>query len=92
MSIDQFDHSMEGVQMKVVDSVEHQDIGGELFTIEFEIPKDEILMRACEGNWACKNFMDRRDDFDYTFEPRCFYGKVGNLGYIVASDELIPLE
>lgn len=88
----QYNHDLEGKQMRIINSVDHQGIGGQVFTIEFEIPKDDVLQQACSGNWACSNFMDRRDDFDYTFEPKCYYGKVGTLGYIVASDELEEID
>lgn len=72
-------------------SVTHQDIGGKVFKIDKEISAtlnaEEVFYLALEGNWACKNFIDRRSDFDKNFNKRLYYGKVGNLGYIVAEDE-----
>ena len=37
------------------------------------------------GNWACKNYLDRREDAVNI--KRHYYGKVGALGYLVGSDE-----
>lgn len=52
----------------------------------------EKLEKACfEGNYACKNFMNRRKDFKYDFPYKIYYGKVGNLGYVVSEDELEDL-
>lgn len=43
-----------------------------------------------EGNWACHNFVMRRDDFRHDFPYKLYYGKVGGLGYVVAEDEFEP--
>lgn len=73
-------------------SVTHQDIGGKPFIIDEQVTQtlsnDEVFDRGIMGNWACNNFMDRREDFNCNFPHKLYYGKVGNLGYIVAEDEL----
>ena len=74
---------------KIVERVTHQNIGGEDIVIEGEVDCGDILLGAVTGNWACKNFLDRREEESglcvksLTF----YYGKVGGLGYIVADDE-----
>lgn len=74
---------------KVKKSVTHQGIGGKEIRLELELDADTVFNKAVnEGNWACANFMDRRDDFNYKFKHKLYYGKVGGLGYIVAEDEL----
>lgn len=53
-------------------------------------------MQNLEGNWACHNFIERRDDFKDPFPYRLYYGKVKStecgmetyLGYVVSEDEL----
>lgn len=68
--------------------VTHQDIGGKEFIIEKEVDIDDVIFKGCfEGNWACRNFLDRRTDSVGVTRPRVYYGKVGMLGYIVAEDE-----
>ena len=68
--------------------ITHQGIGGKEFIIEMEVDKDDVAFKGLlKGNWACKNFIDRRPDFDCTFPYKLFYGKVGHLGYIIAEDE-----
>ena len=75
----------------IKDSVLHQDIGGKKFIVDENITEtlspDEVFLQAIMGNWACKNFVDRRKDFDHHFEHKLYYGKVDGLGYIVAEDE-----
>ena len=39
------------------------------------------------NNFATLNFILRRPDFDINFPYKLYYGKVGNLGYVVAEDE-----
>jgi len=68
--------------------IEHQDIGGKEFIIEMEVDKDDVAFKGLlGGNWACRNFIDRRPDFDCTFPHKLYYGKVGTLGYVIAEDE-----
>lgn len=69
--------------------ITHQNIGGQEFNIEMEVSSDDVAFKGIlQGNWACRNFIDRRPDFDCTFPYKLYYGKVGNLGYIVSEDEL----
>lgn len=87
--------------IRVVESVTHQEIGGHEFIIDENITATlypaEIYRLADSGNWACRNFIERRPDFNHDFEPKLYYGKVKKtdsdheilLGYIVAEDELI---
>ena len=74
----------------IVASVTHQNIGGKEILIEGEVDCGDILIGTVTGNWACKNFMERREeDTGMCVKGLTFYyGKVGGLGYIVASDEL----
>lgn len=78
--------------VKVIkNKIKHQNIGGKKFIVDENITEtlsnDEVFMNAVMGNWACKNFMDRRPDFNKLFEHKLYYGKVDGLGYIVAEDE-----
>lgn len=73
-------------------SVTHQDIGGKVFIVDEAITNtltnDEVFDNAIlNGNWACRNFIGRRKDFDSNFKYKLYYGKVDDLGYIVAEDE-----
>ncbi len=77
------------LKKKVSNKVDHQNIGGKEIILEFEVNADEVFYRAVvEGNWACKNFKDRRKDFNCDFPYKLYYGKVGDFGYIVSEDEL----
>ena len=74
---------------RISKDLKYRDLGGKIFYIEFEVSKDEVIKKALtEGNWACYNFMDRRPDFNNLFDKKLYYGKVDNLGYIIAEDEL----
>lgn len=73
---------------KINEDITHQNIGGKEILIEGEVGIDVILLKSCTGNWACKNFIDRRSLKDLPNGLKYYYGKVGNLGYIVASDEI----
>lgn len=69
--------------------ITHQNIGGKEFIMEEEVDIDDVIFKGCfGGNWACRNFLDRRTDAVGVTRPRVYYGKVGILGYIVAEDEL----
>lgn len=78
--------------VKVIkNEIKHQDIGGKEFIVDENITEtlspEEIFRQAISGNFACMNFIKRRQDFDYDFEHKLYYGKVDGLGYIVAEDE-----
>lgn len=74
---------------KIKKDLKYRNLGGRVFYIEFEVTKDEVMKKALvEGNWACYNFMDRRPDFNNFWTKKLYYGKVDNLGYIIAEDEL----
>ena len=77
-----------GTKFKVKDHIEHQNIGGKEIIIEFELENNEIFVQSISGNWACRNFRERRTDFNNEFSHKLYYGKVGGLGYVVAEDEL----
>lgn len=66
----------------------YRNLGGKQFIVEFEVPKMEVFKKASEGNWACYNFIERRNDFDQFFNHKLYYGKIDGLGYIIAEDEL----
>ena len=84
---------IEGKKMNILnrkrtlkDSIEHQGIGGKEIVIEGEVHFSDIVSSAVfNGNWACKNYLDRREDA--VDIKRHYYGKVGALGYLVGSDE-----
>lgn len=71
--------------------IEHQNIGGKEFIIDEKVSltldPDEVIYQALTGNYACKNFIDRRKDFKKNFKHKLYYGKVNGLGYIMADDE-----
>lgn len=77
---------------KVKSSVKHQGIGGKEFIIDEHITEtlndENVLINGATGNWACRNFIERRADFVYGFPHTLYCGKVNGLGYIVAEDEL----
>ena len=81
------------MEVRVIkDNIEHQGIGGKEFIIDEKITSTltskECFYQALDGNWACKNFIERRPDFDYKYFPhKLYYGKVDGLGYVVAEDE-----
>lgn len=82
------DYRVMGMTRTLIDTIDHQNIGGKEIQLEFGLTKTEVAQLAIlEGNWACKNFMERRKDFNKNFKHNLYYGKVGNLGYIVAEDE-----
>ena len=67
-------------------AIDHQGIGGKEFIVEGEVPFSDIVEGAVfRGNWACKNYLDRRENAVKV--PRHYYGKVGGLGYLVGCDE-----
>ena len=77
---------IDGTKRILKDDIEHQGIGGKEFIIEGEVQFADIVSSAVfGGNWACKNYLDRRDNLDKV--PKHYYGKVGALGYLVGSDE-----
>lgn len=83
-------------KFRVKETVTHQGIGGNIIHIDDNVTKtltcNEVFMQAMQGNWACKNFIDRRSDFKYDFPYKLYYGHVGALGYVVAEDELEEVE
>lgn len=91
---------MDNVKLyRVKDFVEHQGIGGKTLIIDERdyritdaLTNDEVFDQAMTGNWACKNFIDRRDDFDCNFPHKLYYGHVEGLGYVVAEDEIEEIE
>ena len=83
-----------GREIRLISSaIDHQNIGGKEFIVDEQITPTltnwEVFMQATKGNWACYNFIKRREDFDGDFEHKLYYGKVDGLGYIVAEDEFI---
>lgn len=91
---------MDNVKLyRVKDFVEHQGIGGKILTIDERdckitdtLTNNNVFGEAMSGNWACKNFVDRRDDFDCDFRYKLYYGHVEGLGYVVAEDEIEEVE
>lgn len=76
------------ITKKIKKDVKYRGLGGKRIDIEFEVPNDEVFRKSFEGNWACYNFVERRQDFKHNSPYKCYYGKVDGLGYIIASDEL----
>ncbi len=86
------DESVAGEKRRVIEDVTHQGIGGKEITLEFGLSVDEVFhLCVCEGNWACKNFLDRRKDITGAYKGKLYYGKVEGLGYIVTEEELMDL-
>lgn len=73
---------------KIKEFVTHQNIGGKEIIIERELTPDEVDYQAMHGNIAALNFCLRRNDFLPDFNKKCFYGHVGDFGYVVCEDEL----
>ena len=77
----------------VKSTVDHQDIGGKNIDIEFRVDMFDVCYAGMQGNMACKNFVDRKGASGICVKyHEVFYGKVGNLGYIVAEDDLVNPE
>lgn len=77
-----------GEKRTIKESITHQNIGGKEIVIEGKVSFQEIVVSAVfNGNMACKNYLDRRDNA--VDVERHYYGKVGNLGYIVGCDEFV---
>lgn len=77
-----------GRQYRLIESIKHQGIGGQVIILEKKVDKEEVVKNAMEGNIACFNFFTRRLDFNHEFNQTLYYGKVNGLGYVVAEDEL----
>lgn len=78
--------NIDGRKRTIKQSIDHQGIGGKEIVIEGSVPFADIVEGAVfRGNWACKNYLDRRDDAVNV--KRHYYGKVGGLGYLVGCDE-----
>ena len=82
-------------EAKIKTTLEYRNIGGLPIYLEYELDADTVFNKAVnEGNWACFNFIERRNDFNYSFKHKLYYGKVIEgedkiaLGYVVAEDEL----
>ena len=69
-------------------NITYRDLGGKSINIEREIPLMDLWKLAKEGNWACYNFIDRKQNLDVFFQYKIYYGHVGDLGYVVSEDEL----
>lgn len=75
----------------LIDSIDHQGIGGKEIIIEKEGTMNYILDMDCNDyTIAIHNFILRRDDiFTVDENMKIYYGHVNNLGYFVAADEII---
>ena len=76
------------VSRRIKDTVKYRDIGGKTIVIDREVPVRDLTKYKENGNWAVLNFLDRRPDINWGYDKKIFYGHVGNLGYVVAEDEL----
>lgn len=76
------------VSRKIKDSLKYRDLGGKTIRIEREIPVRSLMDLASQGNWAVYNFIDRRPDITWAYPLKIYYGHVGDLGYVIAEDEL----
>lgn len=78
---------------RIKKEITHQNIGGKEFIVDEGITRgltndNVIIAGTLEGNWACRNFINRRPDFNKDFPHKLYYGKVEGFGYVVAEDEL----
>lgn len=76
--------------VKLIDSISHQNIGGQTMRIEKEGTMNYILDMSCNDyTIAIHNFILRRDDI-FTVEEnmKIYYGHINNLGYFIAEDEI----
>lgn len=76
--------------VKLIDNIEHQNIGGKTMRIEKEGTINYILDMSCDDyTIAVHNFILRRDDiFTVDENMKIYYGHVNNLGYFIAEDEI----
>ena len=74
----------------LIDSITHQNIGGQVMRIEKEAIMKYISDMSCdEYTIAVHNFIVRRDDiFTIDENMKIYYGHVNNLGYFIAEDEI----
>lgn len=80
------------VSRKIKSDVKYRDLGGKTIQIEREVPVRDLITLASSGNWAVYNFIDRRPDIHWDYKYKIYYGHVGDLGYVVAEDELEPIK
>lgn len=77
---------------RISKKVIHQGIGGKEFIVDEEVSKtltnDNCIEFYANGNWACRNFIERRPDFKHDFPYKLFYVKIDNIGYVIAEDEI----
>lgn len=74
---------------KLINSIEHQGIGGKTIIIEkygtinyaLDMPFETMTI-------ALFNFVNRRNLLDVDPNMKLYYGHVGGLGYFVAEDEI----
>lgn len=76
--------------VKLIDSISHQNIGGQTMRIEKEGTMNYILDMYCNDyTIAVHNFILRRDDiFTVDENMKIYYGHINNLGYFIAEDEI----
>lgn len=78
---------------KLIDTIEHQGIGGKIIILEREGTMS-FALDAYSGitnnvTIALFNFINRRDDIEeLPRDMKLYYGHVGTLGYFVAEDEI----
>ena len=74
----------------LIDSITHQNIGGQVMRIEKEGTMKYISNMSCdEYTIAVHNFIVRRDDiFTIDENMKIYYGHVNNLGYFIGADEI----
>ena len=90
------------MKFKIKKKIKHQNIGGKEFIVDELVTKNlspkEVLNNATDGNIACINFINRREDFPvitnfdetlygFLFKHKLYYGHVNGLGYVMAEDE-----
>ena len=75
----------EEFEAKIKKSVDYQGIGGKTIRIEREVDKITLFL---QDRIATINFVQRRPDIKYDSPQKIYYGHVGDLGYVVAEDEL----
>ena len=77
--------------VKLKDNIDHQRIGGKMFSKERVFTVGDILDTPfSEMNIALQNFLLRRPDITLLNEQgKVYYGHVQGLGYFIHEDEIV---
>ena len=74
-----------------------RNLAGKEFQVDFEVDREEVARQGFEGNWACFNFLCRRNLWEIDKKSlKLYYGHIMDngvsLGYVMCEDELEEIE